>query len=147
LWLVPGQALADSLHKTLEISLARESRAIDLLKRPEVSYQHLMSVPGIGPGVADAKVAEQVEVQVRYAGYIGRQSEEISRHQRNEMRSIPADIDYLKVPGLSSEVREKLALARPGTVGLASRVPGVTPAAISLLLVHLKRHAEQRKIA
>ncbi|HEX4885983.1 MAG TPA: tRNA uridine-5-carboxymethylaminomethyl(34) synthesis enzyme MnmG [Casimicrobiaceae bacterium] len=120
--------------------LAREYALTDLLRRPEVSYARLMTLPGAGPAVADPDVAAQVEVSVKYAGYIDRQHAEIARHRAEEDTAIPPDFDYAAVRGLSNEVRQKLAKQRPDTVGVASRISGVTPAAISLLLVHLRRH-------
>jgi tRNA uridine 5-carboxymethylaminomethyl modification enzyme len=119
--------------------LARESRAAELLRRPEVTYEKLMRLPGIGPGESDSQVAEQVEIQAKYAGYIERQREEIERQRRQEHLSLPPTLDYAEVRGLSREVREKLERHRPQTLGQAGRIPGMTPAAISLLLVHLKR--------
>jgi len=104
-------------------------------------------VEGIGPGCADDKVAEQVEIQARYHGYIERQREEIARQQRHENKPLPADMDYRQVKGLSAEVCEKLAEVAPQTIGQAARIPGVTPAAISLLLVYLKKSAPSRKSA
>lgn len=124
--------------------LSREFRAMELLRRPDVSYAALMSLPGIGPGVGESAVAEQVSIQCKYAGYIERQQEDIQRQQRHETQALPESLDYAQVAGLSAEVREKLAQQRPLTLGQASRIPGVTPAAISLLLVHLKRHQYRR---
>ena len=98
-----------------------------------------MQVPALGPAVDDAKVAEQVEIGVKYAGYLDRQREEIERQQRNESTPIPAGFDFAGVHGLSAEVQQKLARVQPQTVGQAQRIPGMTPAAISLLLVHLTR--------
>ena len=121
--------------------MEREYALTDLLRRPAVTYQALTSLPGAGPGVDDAAVAEQVEVTVKYAGYIDRQHAEIERHRAEEETRIPADFDYGAVRGLSTEVRQKLAHQRPETVGQASRISGVTPAAISLLLVHLRKRA------
>ncbi|MEM7020251.1 MAG: tRNA uridine-5-carboxymethylaminomethyl(34) synthesis enzyme MnmG, partial [Pseudomonadota bacterium] len=93
----------------------------------------------IAPAVADEKVAEQVEIQAKYSGYIDRQHEEVARNRRNEETRLPLDIDYVNVRGLSNEVRQKLLQHKPATIGQASRISGVTPAAISLLLVHLKK--------
>jgi len=121
--------------------LTRDTAALDLLRRPEIRYADLMKVDGFGPAVSDSQVAEQVEVQVRYAGYVDRQREEIERQRRHEATAIPADFDYASVTGLSAEVRQKLQKTRPETIGQAARISGVTPAAISLLLVFLKRHA------
>ncbi|HQC71638.1 MAG TPA: tRNA uridine-5-carboxymethylaminomethyl(34) synthesis enzyme MnmG [Candidatus Competibacteraceae bacterium] len=138
-WIRPAQLSEADAGRILQGPLARESRAIDLLRRPDVGYAELMQLPGVGPGVADAQVAEQVEIQAKYAGYIERQHEEIARQRRHEALSLPADLDYAQVRGLSREVCEKLQRHRPATLGQAGRVPGVTPAAVSLLLIHLKR--------
>jgi len=102
--------------------------------------QELATLPGIGPGVSDEKVAEQVEIQEKYAGYIKRQQEEVEKSRKAEAVKLPDTLDYKKVKGLSSEVREKLLHHRPETLGKAGRIPGVTPAAVSLLLIHLKKH-------
>jgi tRNA uridine 5-carboxymethylaminomethyl modification enzyme len=139
IWVAPGSRLADSLQSVHGISISKESRALDLLKRPELDYAGLMSLDGLGPGVANPQVAEQIEIQARYAGYLGRQREDIERRQRHEGMVISAEFDYAQVRGLSTEVREKLERVRPDTLGQASRIPGMTPAAVSLLLVHLKR--------
>jgi tRNA uridine 5-carboxymethylaminomethyl modification enzyme len=106
-----------------------------------------MTLPGAGPAVADAAVAEQVEIQAKYAGYIARQQDEVARNEQHESTALPADLDYRAVRGLSFEVQQKLSQHRPETVGQAARVSGVTPAAISLLLVHLKRRAAQTRRA
>ncbi|NOX76152.1 MAG: tRNA uridine-5-carboxymethylaminomethyl(34) synthesis enzyme MnmG, partial [Gammaproteobacteria bacterium] len=119
--------------------LNKEAHLDELLRRPDVDYAGLMSLQGAGQAVADPVVAEQVEIQLKYSGYIARQKEEIARHQRQERMPLPDDLDYSGVRGLSSEVRQKLAAQQPATVGQASRISGVTPAAISLLLVHLKK--------
>jgi tRNA uridine 5-carboxymethylaminomethyl modification enzyme len=121
--------------------LRREARALDLLSRPQASYQGITSLAMVGNPVVDTKVAEQVEIQAKYAGYIDRQKDEIARARRSEAASIPADLDYASVKGLSSEVREKLARSCPETLGQAGRIPGVTPAALSLLLIHLKKRS------
>ena len=147
MWLRPDNDLGASLSKVHGISLSRESTALDLLKRPELDYAALMQVEGIGPGEMDKRVAEQVEVQVKYAGYLKRQSEEIARNRRNEGKTIPEDLDYPSIRGLSAEALEKLQQLKPETVGQASRIPGMTPAAISLLLIHLKKQAKNRKVA
>ena len=139
IWLRPQQFADAQLQQVLQGPLARESRAADLLRRPEVTYTGLMSLPGIGPGESDPQVTEQVEIQAKYAGYIDRQYVEIERQRRYEELKLPSDFDYAQVHGLSREVSEKLSRHRPHTLGQAGRIPGVTPAAISLLLVHLKR--------
>ncbi len=120
-------------------SLRREVRAIELLARPGVTYESLLTLPGLGPAVADEKVAEQVEIQARYAGYIERQQTEIDRTRRHEELHLPQNFDFDKVPGLSLEVREKFQRHQPASIGQASRIPGVTPAAVSLLLIHLRK--------
>jgi tRNA uridine 5-carboxymethylaminomethyl modification enzyme len=138
-WLRPGSTHADAAERVLGQPLSREARLAELLARPAVTYAALMTLPGAGLPVSDAKVAEQVEIQAKYAGYIARQEIEIERHRRHEETAIPLDLDYAEVAGLSAEVREKLIRVRPATVGQAARIPGLTPAAISLLLVHLKK--------
>ncbi|MEE4173593.1 MAG: tRNA uridine-5-carboxymethylaminomethyl(34) synthesis enzyme MnmG [Xanthomonadales bacterium] len=147
LWVTADNALGKALKDRLDLSISRETRALDLLRRPEVSYGDLVSVPGIEPGVADPRVAEQVEIQVRYAGYLQRQRDEIERQRQQEHQALPADLDYASVGGLSAEAVEKLGRVRPGTIGQAARIPGVTPAAISLLLVHLKKAGALKKTA
>lgn len=138
-WVRPAD-VPESLMQTLfGAPLSREYRADDLLRRPEVDYTGLMRLPGLGPGVADPKVAEQVEIRIKYAGYIDRQQDEIERARRNEELPLPENLDYRRVRGLSAEVQEKLDRLRPQTLGQASRISGVTPAAISLLLIHLRR--------
>jgi tRNA uridine 5-carboxymethylaminomethyl modification enzyme len=139
IWVKPGQFTAEHTQQVLQGPLTREVRAFELLRRPEVSYATLMMLAGTGPGVDDPAVAEQIEIQSKYAGYIERQQEEIQRSHRHEELSLPEDLDYNQVRGLSAEVREKLAKQRPLTLGQAKRMAGITPAAISLLLVHLKR--------
>ena len=139
LWVQPGTAAARVLETRHGTGISREYRVLDLLRRPELDYDSLMNIPDIGPGVGDKTVAEQVEVQAKYAGYIERQQTEIARTRRHESQPLPADLDYTQVKGLSAEVREKFINQQPATIGQAARIPGVTPAAISLLLIHLKR--------
>jgi tRNA uridine 5-carboxymethylaminomethyl modification enzyme len=125
--------------------LTREQRALDLLRRPEVSYAALVEAVGTGAEAwrADERLAVQVplqvDVQAKYHGYIERQHEEIERQRRHEDTRLPDELDYAAVRGLSNEVRQRLAEHRPTTLGQAARIPGITPAAVSLLLVHLKR--------
>jgi len=138
-WIRPAQISEADAQRVFQGSLTRESSVVELLRRPEVSYAGLMSMPGCGPSVDDPQVAEQVEIQVKYAGYIERQRRDIERQRRHEELLLPADLDYAEVQGLSREVREKLNRHRPRTLGQAGRLPGLTPAAVSLLLVHLKR--------
>jgi tRNA uridine 5-carboxymethylaminomethyl modification enzyme len=132
-------ALGEAAANTLNVPITRDLSALDLLKRPELDYAKIVAVPGFGPGVEDPSVQEQVEISAKYAGYLGRQSAEIERNQANENASIPGDFDYTRVTGLSAEVRQKLSSVRPESVGQAMRISGVTPAAVSLLLVYLKR--------
>ena len=135
----PDNALGRALAETLDVAVSREVSAHDLLRRPELDYAALMRVAALGPGVEDAAVAEQVEIGMKYAGYLDRQREEIERARRNEGTAIPDGFDYGAVRGLSAEVAQKLARVRPQTLGQAQRIPGMTPAAVSLLLVHLAR--------
>jgi len=139
LWATPANALGREVQDTLGVAVSRETNVLDLIKRPELDYAQLMQVPSLGPAVADAKVAEQVEIGVKYAGYLDRQREEIERQQRHEATPIAEAFDYATVRGLSAEALQKLERVRPQTIGQAQRIPGMTPAAISLLLVHLER--------
>ncbi len=141
LWAAPTNALGQQFAATTGAPLSRETHAIDLLKRPDMGYAALAAVPGFGPAVDDPAVAEQVEIEAKYAGYVERQQGEIARAQRHEGAAIPEGFDYRRVTGLSAEVLQKLERVRPATLGQAGRIPGVTPAAVSLLLVHLKRRA------
>jgi tRNA uridine 5-carboxymethylaminomethyl modification enzyme len=125
--------------KVLGQPIEREYTLHELLRRPNVSYRSLSLIPLFGKGVEDPVVAEQVEIQAKYQGYIARQQEEVDRHRVQESASLPADLDYAEVRGLSIEVRQTLSQQRPQTVGQAARISGITPAAVSLLLVHLKR--------
>ncbi|GAB2510200.1 tRNA uridine-5-carboxymethylaminomethyl(34) synthesis enzyme MnmG [Pseudoxanthomonas sangjuensis] len=144
LWATPANALGREVEAVLGVAVSRETNVLDLIKRPELDYAKVTSVPGIGPAVEDAKVAEQVEIGVKYAGYLDRQRDEIARQQRNEGTVIPDGFDYAAVRGLSAEVQQKLERVRPQTIGQAQRIPGMTPAAISLLLVHLERARRAR---
>ncbi len=142
--------LSEAEQQHLALSLTREARGQELLRRPELAYVDLVGLAAVGTGapLGDERMAEQVavqlDVQAKYDGYIARQSTEIDRQRRHEETGLPADLDYAQIRGLSNEVRQRLNEARPVTLGQAARVPGVTPAAMSLLLVHLKR---QRLIA
>ncbi|MEO6138953.1 MAG: tRNA uridine-5-carboxymethylaminomethyl(34) synthesis enzyme MnmG [Luteimonas sp.] len=143
-WATPNNPLGRELAETLAIDLTRETNALDLLKRPEIDYARLLTLPSLAPAVIDAAVAEQVEIDTKYSGYLTRQHDEIARQQRHETAAIPAGFGYDGVRGLSAEARQKLEHVRPETVGQAQRIPGMTPAAISLLLVHLSRCQRSR---
>jgi tRNA uridine 5-carboxymethylaminomethyl modification enzyme len=138
-WAQPGRVAKDDIERVLGQDIEREYSLFDLLRRPNVSYDALMTLAIAGEGVTDASVAEQVEIAAKYQGYIDRQHEEVGRSRAQESLALPRDIDYLKVRGLSKEVQLKLNQHRPETIGQAGRIQGITPAAISLLLVHLKR--------
>ena len=145
----PYHLTPEQQQALLGTTLTREVHALDLLRRPEVEYQALAAVEAVGYSqvLEDERLSEQVatqlEVQAKYDGYISRQTTEIERQRRHEETTLPAEMDYRLIRGLSAEVRQRLSEARPITVGQAARVPGVTPAAISLLLVHLKRERAQ----
>ena len=144
-WVNPRILAAAESERIVGQALEREYSLADLLRRPNVAYDTLMSMTGMegqalaGPGVEDPAVREQVEIQLKYAGYIERQSKEIERHEHYENLALPEGFNYLDIGALSVEVRQKLDKQRPETLGQASRISGVTPAAISLLLVHLKK--------
>jgi tRNA uridine 5-carboxymethylaminomethyl modification enzyme len=140
-WVRPDTPAAASIAAHTGERIAREVRALELLARPPVGYADLMRVGGVGPGVGDAQAAEQIEIQAKYAGYLERQQHEVARQRAEDARPVPADLDYANVRGLSAEVREKFQRVRPATIGQAARIPGVTPAAVSLLLIHLKRQS------
>ncbi|MBW8369304.1 MAG: tRNA uridine-5-carboxymethylaminomethyl(34) synthesis enzyme MnmG [Arenimonas sp.] len=144
LWAAPGGAIASELSQRTGIALSREATALDLMKRPEIDYATLMQLPSLGPGVDDAAVAEQVEIGVKYSGYLVRQHEDIERSRRHEESRIPDDFTYAGISGLSAELQAKLAQVRPETIGQAQRIPGMTPAAISLLLVCLAKRRGRR---
>ena len=138
-WVNPKILAAAEAERVLGKALEREYSLYELLRRPNVSYEALITMQGVGPVAIDGKVAEQVEIQAKYQGYIERQHTEIARQVENEMLKLPSNLDYSLVGGLSTEVRQKLEKFRPETLGQAGRISGITPAAISLLLVHLKR--------
>lgn len=135
----PETSVSIEIERYVQQPLTRDYRVSELLMRPELNYSDLMKIEGLGPSVLDSAVSEQVEIQAKYQGYIDRQHNEIQRQARYEAISLPMDLDYHMVKGLSNEVREKLIQHKPLTLGQASRISGVTPAAISLLRVHLKK--------
>jgi len=145
LWVRPSMLSDDEAIRVLGRPIEREHSYAALLRRPSVSYCSLMTLPNAGIGVGDEKVAEQVEIQAKYRGYIDRQIGEVARYAQQEELILPTDIDYRAVRGLSKEAQQKLESQRPETLGQAARISGMTPAAISLLLVHLKRGAQPKQ--
>ena len=144
-WVHPNHPAVDKLNQVLKNPVSREHSLEDLIRRPEMTYDQLMTIEDLGPGIENPQAAEQVEIQIKYAGYIERQKDEIAKTQRHENTLLPMDFDYSQISGLSNEVIAKLTDARPETIGKASRISGITPAAISLLLVHLKKQGLIRK--
>ena len=139
IWVVPGNAMAKALERESGISVSRDSTVLDLLKRPEITYASLMAVTEFGPASASQKVAEQVEISVKYSGYLIRQNDDIAKQKKNENTAIPDSFVFDGIPGLSKELQGKLSNIRPETIGQAQRIPGMTPAAISLLLIQLNK--------
>lgn len=146
-WVNPLAESAAEVNAHLATPLSREASGEDLLRRPDMTYAQLTSLSVFAPALDDAQAAEQVEIQVKYEGYIARQQEEIDRQQRNENTLLPATLDYRQVSGLSNEVIAKLNDHKPVSIGQASRISGVTPAAISILLVWLKKQGMLRRSA
>ena len=142
-WIRPDSAAAKAAEKLLGQPLTRESRLAELLLRPETGYRELVTLPGAGPGIDFPEVIEQLENEARYAGYIERQQDEIQRRRRHEETKIPEGLDFREVRGLSNEVCQTLTAHRPATLGQAGRISGITPAAVSLLLVYLKKRSLQ----
>ncbi|MBE0462262.1 MAG: tRNA uridine-5-carboxymethylaminomethyl(34) synthesis enzyme MnmG [Halomonadaceae bacterium] len=139
-WVQPSSPAAAKIAEKTGKPLSREYRLSDLLKRPELNYADLADLPGLENAlIHDEAVAEQVQIQAKYDGYIGRQQDEIDKLKRHEAMPLPADLDYQRVEGLSNEIRQKLTDVRPETLAQAARISGVTPAAVSILLVHLKK--------
>lgn len=145
-WVQPKSAQADAVNTLIDKPLTREYSLMDLLKRPELDYASLADAVGVEDRPA-ADVVEQMEILAKYAGYIDRQTDEIEKLRAAETTALPADFDYEQVKGLSNEVKQKLGTVRPETLGQAGRIPGVTPAAISLLMIYLKKHQHQKKAA
>ncbi|MEE1676152.1 tRNA uridine-5-carboxymethylaminomethyl(34) synthesis enzyme MnmG [Agarivorans aestuarii] len=146
-WVHTNSSQLDQLNPLLKNPITREHSLEELIRRPELNYQQLMEIEGFGPGLDLPAAAEQVEIQIKYDGYIKRQLEEIKKTQKHENTLLPLDLDFSKISGLSNEVVAKLSNARPETIGKAARISGVTPAAVSLLLVYLKKHDLARKSA
>jgi tRNA uridine 5-carboxymethylaminomethyl modification enzyme len=143
-WVQPGSAQAAAFTASTGEAVAREHSLLDLLRRPQVSYAQIRA---LGGAAVDDTVGEQIEIQARYAGYIDRQAEDVARLRRHEDLRLPADFDFDAVSGLSNEVRHKLKQVRPETLAQAGRIPGVTPAAVSLLMICLKKQGAAQALA
>ncbi|MGL5309041.1 MAG: tRNA uridine-5-carboxymethylaminomethyl(34) synthesis enzyme MnmG [Plesiomonas shigelloides] len=146
-WVNPTSVGVDAVNAVISAPLSREASGEDLLRRPEMDYATLTALDAFAPPLADAQAAEQVEIQVKYAGYIARQQDEIEKQLRHENTPLPADLDYRQVNGLSNEVIAKLNDHKPTSIGQASRISGITPAAVSILLVWLKKQGLLRRTA
>lgn len=144
-WIQTKTEQAERANEFCEKPLSHEYNLFELLKRPELDYKKLLYIEGIEPCVAD-DVSEQIEIEQKYHGYISRQQEEIDRLRRSEKTAIPESLDYESIKGLSNEVKQKLIEVKPETIGQASRIPGVTPASISLLLITIKKHSAGKKM-
>ena len=147
IWVHPNSEQVAQLNEILKAPLSREANGEDLLRRPEIDYAKLTKLAQFAPSLEDEKASEQVEIQVKYEGYIARQQEEIEKHLRNENTLLPADLDYSLVSGQSNEVIAKLNDHKPSSIGQASRISGITPAAISILLIWLKKQGLLRRSA
>ncbi|MEM9102341.1 MAG: tRNA uridine-5-carboxymethylaminomethyl(34) synthesis enzyme MnmG [Pseudomonadota bacterium] len=147
LWVQAGSPTAAAIEQWLPSSLTREYNLLELLKRPELDMEKITTIDALGPFSDDEKVLEQVEIQAKYQGYIERQTEEIARLKKHEETELPADLNFADIKGLSAEVAQKLADYKPETIGQAGRISGITPAAVSILLVHLKKKQLLRKRA
>ncbi|MGO3345540.1 MAG: tRNA uridine-5-carboxymethylaminomethyl(34) synthesis enzyme MnmG [Marinomonas sp.] len=146
-WIVPNSAEAEAINPKLESPISHEYSLLDLLKRPGLVYSDIANLKNAPETPVDDQVSEQVQIAVKYAGYITRQADDIERLRRQENTALPEDFDYSNMEGLSNEIKQKLMESRPATLAAASRIPGVTPAAVSLLLIHLKKRAIARKSA
>ncbi|CNI72837.1 tRNA uridine 5-carboxymethylaminomethyl modification protein GidA [Yersinia rohdei] len=147
IWVHPHSENVSEINELLKAPLSKEANGEELLRRPEIDYRLLTALPSFGPALTDPQAADQVEIQVKYEGYIARQQEEIEKQLRNENTALPADLDYRQVSGLSNEVIAKLNDHKPSSIGQASRISGITPAAISILLVWLKKQGLLRRSA
>lgn len=145
IWMNPQSEEVERLNSMIKTPMSREASGEDLLRRPEMTYENLMTLSKFGPGLTDLQAAEQVEIQVKYEGYIHRQQDEIEKSLRYENTQIPDGIDFSQIAGLSNEIVMKLTTTKPETIGIASRISGVTPAAISILLVYLKKKGMLKK--
>ncbi|HEJ7975301.1 TPA: tRNA uridine-5-carboxymethylaminomethyl(34) synthesis enzyme MnmG [Serratia marcescens] len=147
IWMHPHAENVEQVNVLLKAPLSREANGEELLRRPEMDYAQLTGTDAFAPPLDDVQAAEQVEIQVKYEGYIARQQEEIEKQQRNENTVLPLDLDYRQVSGLSNEVIAKLNDHKPNSIGQASRISGITPAAISILLIWLKKQGLLRRSA
>ena len=147
IWVHPHSENVKEINALLKAPLSKEANGEELLRRPEIDYRLLTTLPSFGPALTDPQAADQVEIQVKYEGYIARQQEEIEKQLRNENTLLPTDLDYRQVSGLSNEVIAKLNDHKPNSIGQASRISGITPAAISILLVWLKKQGLLRRSA
>ncbi|MFA9208095.1 MAG: tRNA uridine-5-carboxymethylaminomethyl(34) synthesis enzyme MnmG [Yersinia sp. (in: enterobacteria)] len=147
IWVHPHSENVDEINALLKAPLSKEANGEELLRRPEIDYRLLTTLPSFGPALTDPQAADQVEIQVKNEGYIARQQEEIEKQLRNENTLLPTDLDYRQVSGLSNEVIAKLNDHKPNSIGQASRISGITPAAISILLVWLKKQGLLRRSA
>jgi tRNA uridine 5-carboxymethylaminomethyl modification enzyme len=146
-WIYPAHKDAKRAAELMQLPLSKEHKLFDLLRRPNVSYNALSELEVFGEGVTDLDVIEQIEIEAKYAGYIDRQLIEIEKSKREETTPIPQDLDLDAISGLSNEVKQKLRTHKPATIGMATRISGITPAAISLLLIFMKKHrAAQAKL-
>ena len=146
-WIHKDHPAVDAVNELVKTPITKEVNGEDLLRRPEITYAAMMQINDLGPGLSDQEAAEQVEIQTKYAGYIARQQDEIAKQLRHENTKLPVSFDYASIKGLSNEVIAKLNAHQPETVGKAARISGITPAAISMLLVHLKQQGLLRKSA
>ncbi|MCA1767182.1 MAG: tRNA uridine-5-carboxymethylaminomethyl(34) synthesis enzyme MnmG, partial [Idiomarina sp.] len=146
-WVHKDHAAVEQINALVKSPVTKEVSGEELLRRPEIHYKDLATTDFFAPGLEDPAAAEQVEIQIKYAGYISRQHDEIAKQQRHENTLLPSPFDYAKIKGLSNEVIAKLNDHQPETVGKAARISGITPAAISMLLVHLKKQGLLRKSA
>jgi tRNA uridine 5-carboxymethylaminomethyl modification enzyme len=147
IWLHPGTSASTRVAELTGAPLSRETTALEVLRRPQLDYAAVTALPGVGGPVEDAAVAEQIEIQTKYAGYVNHQQLEIEKTRAQEHLRLPPDLDYALIPGLSTEIVQKLATHRPETLGQAGRMAGITPAAISILRIYLKHPQTLAKIA
>ncbi|MDX1348503.1 MAG: tRNA uridine-5-carboxymethylaminomethyl(34) synthesis enzyme MnmG [Thiomicrorhabdus chilensis] len=146
-WIYPSHAEAKQAEALMELPLSKEQSLFDLLKRPKVAYSALAELEVFGEGVASEEVVDQIEIEAKYSGYIERQKQDIDKLKRSEAVKIPEDLDLDVISGLSNEVKQKLRDHKPATLGMASRIQGITPAAISILLISIKKHRSGNKVA